>query len=858
MRNALNGKEESCIHHLFTIRGDKRMKRVTILLWTVLAAIMTVLTRALAQDAEMPRIMVVVDEKIDDKDVTAAKVAGKIEAAFLAKGYRLVDKSQFEAVRARDLALGDLNPAKAKELGRRFGAELIIAGGAQAVLGEERETYGIKNVEYTADGEVRVIITDTGDLIAVSSATSKKASQGKSQAASKALDQLGDTLASDLLAKVEKKLKDMKDQPVAIQLVLLGVTDASLMKIEQDLPAKIPMILKMKLRYMEGDAAVLDVWIRGSIDDLRKQFSSMADYKVESFTGSRLDVNTKVSGTKTKVSYALPGALEISEFKVENIFPAAYNYYAFNPIGQITIENTGKSDIKNVKASFFIPTYMQLPSEQVIPLLKAGASQTVPVLVTLDSKELLAINENTVAQIKAELSYSVGGEAKTRSLIKPVTVYSRTSITWSRPNSVGAFVTSNDDAVKNFSRYVVGSVKYDPAILDGAPRNLLNAMAVWEGIRAFSINYVSAPWRVAEADLLDDVQFPRETLSNHTANCSGSSVLLAACLENIGIRTALVGTSDHVFIIFDSGVNKKSASRISVDEKDYIIRENTVWIPLETTIINHPFAEAWKLGASEYYKIADSQGRLDIIDIRAAWEQFPPANLAANVKASEPPPADKVGSLMNDDMKNVSQISSQMLDKKVAELKKRGDERSYNEASMYLANAGRYADAAAVLKGYTSPMAKNNLGNIYLMQGDSANAYKNYFAALDADKNDGGIDLNMGLLQYLGGDQDGTVSAFAAAISKFPSQEKAFAELGIDHIVAELNKTRGAEKGATIDRNELQSLLYTALQDVAAKSATRPNTARIRRGENKFVFGGRRGIDPTQLSNIKDFLYWKI
>ncbi len=154
--------------------------------------------------------------------------------------------------------------------------------------------------------------------------------------------------------------------------------------------------------------------------------------------------------------------------------------------------------------------------------------------------------------------------------------------------------------MKNFSRYVVGSVKYDQTICDGAPRNLLNAIAVWEGIRAFSINYVSAPWRVAEADLLDDVQFPRETLANHTANCSGSSVLLAACLENIGIRTALVGTSDHVFIIFDSGVNKKNASRVSVDEKNYIIRENTVWIPLETTIINHPFSEAWKLGADEY------------------------------------------------------------------------------------------------------------------------------------------------------------------------------------------------------------------------------------------------------------------
>ena len=834
------------------------MKRViTLLIISFIMATLASMTRVAAQDADMPRIMVVVDEKIDDKDATAQKVTGKIESAFLAKGYRLVDKSQFESVRARDLALGDLNPMKAKELGRRFGAELIIAGGAQAVFGEERETYGIKTVEYTADGEVKVIITDTGDILAVASATAKKASQGKSQAASKALDELGGMLADDLVAKVEKNLKEAKEKPVAIQLAFLGVNDASLMKIEQDLPGKIPMIQKLKLRYMEGDAAVMDAWIRGSIDDLRKQFSSMAEYKVESFTGNRIDVNTKVTGTKAKVSYAVPSALEISEFKVENIFPSAYNYYAYHPIGQITIENTGETDISNIKASFFVPNYMQLPSEQVIPLLKASSKQTFPVSVTLDAKQMLAINENTVAQIKAELTYTLGGEQKSRSLVKPVTVYSRTSITWSRPNSVGAFITSNDEAVKNFSRYVLGSVKYDQTLLEGAPKNLLNAMAVWEAIRAFSINYVSAPWRVADADLLDDIQYPRETLANHTANCSGSSVLLAACLENIGIRTALVGTSDHVFIIFDTGVNKKNASRISLNEKDYVVRNNTVWIPLETTIINHPFAEAWRLAADGYYRIADAQGRLDIIDVREAWEQFPPANLGVNAKASEAPSAEKVSALMNADLKSVARISGEMLDQKVANLRQLGDEKSLNVAAMYLANSGRYSEAISALKNNSGASTKNNLGNIYLLEGDSANAYKSYTAALEADKKDGGIDLNMGLLQYLGGDHQATVNSFATAVSKFPSQEKAYAELGIDHIVSEMTKTRAAEKGATIDRTELQSLLFAALQDIAAKKNSRPSTARIRRGENRFVFGGRRGIDPTQLSDLKDFVYWK-
>ena len=44
-----------------------------------------------------------------------------------------MDKAQFEETRLRDLQQ-DLNPTKAKELGKRFGAEWIIVGKANANL----------------------------------------------------------------------------------------------------------------------------------------------------------------------------------------------------------------------------------------------------------------------------------------------------------------------------------------------------------------------------------------------------------------------------------------------------------------------------------------------------------------------------------------------------------------------------------------------------------------------------------------------------------------------------------------------------------------------------------------------------
>jgi hypothetical protein len=832
------------------------MKRLRLLLSAGMLLVIAYLpSRLAAQD--MPRVMVVVDERIDDKDAAARKVAGKIEKALLEKGYRIVDAKQFEQVRGRDLALGDLNPTKAKELGRRYGAELIVAGGAQAEFGGEREVYGIKTNEYTSDGEVKLIITDTGEILAVSSATSKKSSQGKSQAASRSLEDIGEQLAADLTAKLESKMKEMKDKPIIVELILQGINDAALVKIEQELPQKISMIESMKLRYMEGDAASYDVTMKGRLDDLRKAFSAMQEYSVVGASGNRLDVSTKTSGVK-KVSAIMSSALEITEFKVENIFPAQYAFYASNPVGAITLENTGKTDVKNIKAKVFIPAYMQFASEQNIPLLKAGEKKTFEVSATLDVEKLQSLTEKKITQIKAEISYNQNGEEKNRSITKPVTMYSKNAISWNRPNHVGAFVTAKDQAVENFSRNVVGNVKFDPALYPNASRNTINAMKIWDAVRAFSISYVSDPWTIADGDVLDEIQFPRQTLAKKAGDCDDSSILLAACLENLGIRTKLIGTADHIFIMFDTGVNKKNASRVSLNERDYVVLENTVWIPLETTIINKPFSDAWRMGADGYYKTADAKGKLDIIDVRKAWEISSPANLAGDEKIAATPDAAEIERLLVADAQNLVQMNGVMLNEKVAYLKNQNSERSANEAAVLLANAGKYDDAIAAVKQYKSASTQNNLGNIYLLKGDSLNAYRNYTAAMKSDAKDGGIDLNLGLLRYLGGDHSGTVESFANAVLKFPSQEQAYAELGIDNIVAEMGQTRAAERNVVVDRGELQSLLFGALQDLQARKEARATSRQVRRGENKFVFGGRRGIDPTALSNIKDFLYWKI
>jgi hypothetical protein len=73
---------------------------------------------------------------------------------------------------------------------------------------------------------------------------------------------------------------------------------------------------------------------------------------------------------------------------------------------------------------------------------------------------------------------------------------------------------------------------------------------------------------------------------------------------------------------------------------------------------------------------------------------------------------------------------------------------------------------------------------------------------------------------------------------------------------------KGAEKGdRKISKNELFDLLGQSLKNIPDKQKSNSQAQRVRekyKGEqNRFVFGGRRGADPTQIAGVKEFLYWK-
>ncbi|MBN1396553.1 MAG: hypothetical protein JXA06_00830, partial [Bacteroidetes bacterium] len=318
------------------------MKSIRAIFLTVILILPLVLS--IGQDKrEWPRIMVILDEKIDGTPADARLVASKIEEVLLEKGFRLVDKGQFENVKMRDIAVAEGNPARAKEIGLRYGAELIIIGNAEGKLEAEKEFYGVKNIEYAAKGSCKVIITDTGELIAVSSKMTKKSAGGPASAANLTMTTLGELLATDIYAKTRVKMLEETSGPRIVQIAFIGFDQKTISQYERNLPGEIPMIEHMKLRYYEKESSVYEATIHGSIDNLREEFTKRQDVIVVAFTGTRLDISTPDFAERAKGTVASASPLDISQFIIENVFPSQVNYYAFNPLAKIEVENSAKS-----------------------------------------------------------------------------------------------------------------------------------------------------------------------------------------------------------------------------------------------------------------------------------------------------------------------------------------------------------------------------------------------------------------------------------------------------------------------------------------------------------------------------------
>ncbi len=308
---------------------------------------------------------------------------------------------------------------------------------------------------------------------------------------------------------------------------------------------------------------------------------------------------------------------------VKDIYPAYYQFYNTYPIAMVTVRNRASSPIEvNIKSE--IPGISERKAESGFVRLGPRETKDIPVHVQFGSR-LLETTSREPATIDLKIE-ARAGTILSKTISAQITVHSRNG--WNGDiDKLNFFIHPEADLVREFAR---AAVVEDTSKTDPHFKNFHAAGLVFEALQRKNIRYLSDPNVPFYRD--DNVQFAESTLELGTGDCDDLTVLMASLLESLGIHTAFVDVRDpdkdtaHLYLLFDSGLTPEEAGLVTSNSKRYIIRSNEsgrtiCWIPLETTLIQHGFEEAWKTGALEYLQDAEIRsgllnGWVRIFDVR--------------------------------------------------------------------------------------------------------------------------------------------------------------------------------------------------------------------------------------------------
>lgn len=321
--------------------------------------------------------------------------------------------------------------------------------------------------------------------------------------------------------------------------------------------------------------------------------------------------------------------LEIPQIRFDPVFPVFYKYYDDHPVGSVLIRNSESGTINDVKVSFFVNQYMEKPKQSVVIAQMKPGEQKEVALYALFTDRVLGITEGTKVAAVVQVAYRLG-EAEL-SLERPETLrlYDRNAMTWDDDRKASAFVTAKDPEILKFSKNVAGLVREHGS--KAANLNFRIAMGLFEAMGWYGLNYVvdpKSPYTEFSGNTaaVDYLQFPVQTMSYKAGDCDDLSILYCALLESVGIETAFITAPGHISMAFSLGMPPEEAKKLFLNPQDLIYVGNTAWVPVEITMVQAGFLQAWSRGAKEWREEEEAK-KAGFYPIHEAWTSYEPVGL---------------------------------------------------------------------------------------------------------------------------------------------------------------------------------------------------------------------------------------
>lgn len=435
--------------------------------------------------------------------------------------------------------------------------------------------------------------------------------------------------------------------------------------------------------------------------------------------------------------------LEIDVVQLRDIFSNSYKIYERDGIGRIKLTNNTNKTMVKLVVTFQLKDFMDFPTEAKLDKLQPGQSEEIP-LKAVFNNSILTLTEDSSVQALIEASHFESGKRVSYSKNPTVNVYDKHRLTWDERDRFAVFVTPKDAPIIDITRSVVSSFKEtkDEAQLAAALFNMMGTMGMTY------IQDPSNPYQVSSGKehTVDYLQFPRETLERKSGDCDDLVAFYSSALESMGMDTRVLEVPGHMLMMFSTGIAADDDG-YTMDNM-YVIHEDMLWIPVETTLVGSAFVKAWEKGASTYYKWKDNG--LTVLDVHKSWDNYKPASLpASSVKLPEVK-REEIEKKFPGDLLSVLKISSQTKTRRhLAAIKSNpNDADAHLQMGIILAKAGdrkeamKYLDKVLVLQPKNAA-AMNNRGNIFMIEDKHKEAQQAYLAATKASPKDADIWVNL-------------------------------------------------------------------------------------------------------------------
>ncbi len=357
---------------------------------------------------------------------------------------------------------------------------------------------------------------------------------------------------------------------------------------------------------------------QGSTSTADFDVSAIHNISMNAYTTDRLLLSAKVVLGNVRESLARIVGVEI----VSAVYPSAYQTLAYRPIGKVRVRNVSDKPVE-ARASFFIDRLMDAPTESPAVVIAPDDEADIP-LTAVFNESVKSVSTVTVREGNVYVSATPAEEYDDRLQAK-VLIHGKND--WDGDAlSLRYFVTPDDAEVIRYSRDILLARK-DSLVSVPSELQLFRKAALMFDAFAGKLLYVNDPKQSA-----DFVQYPAETLKIRGGDCDDMTVCFSSLLNSVGIGTAFVDIlppgrpqDGHIFLLFDTGLAPRHASHIAENPKRYVVRKNksgfeTVWIPIESTVITKGFAAAWAEGARQYFESVEVglglvKGWVRIVDV---------------------------------------------------------------------------------------------------------------------------------------------------------------------------------------------------------------------------------------------------